>query len=219
MQEIWGGSAHVWAEAVLPQSHCDKLLLQLELARRKIKPNQLRHVSTCSCITDGLGTSRQRPYFEVISFKNHWLWPGTIFKVHLKDSLPKSDPNETSGSPSWGASLGPPVLRTFLHRSVMLCRLNCWPALWRKMATVLFLLWFNLDVITHHRAFPCPNTFKHNMLPFQQRFLLWDRHRGRPGAMLCIVNASSQSKDTSRVFIHKAEWRTGLNILISCWEQ
>jgi len=101
----------------------------------------------------------------------------------------------------------------------MLCKLNCWPVLWNETVVVLFLIHFHLDVITRHRALRCPNTFKDSMLPSQQWFLLWDSHQGHPGAMLCIVHESGLSTDTARVLSHKADWRTGLNILISSWEQ
>uniref|UniRef100_A0A8B9VXL6 alpha-glucosidase n=1 Tax=Anas zonorhyncha TaxID=75864 RepID=A0A8B9VXL6_9AVES len=58
--------------------------------------------------------------------------------------------------------------------------------------------------------------FTHNMLTFQQRFLLRVSVQGHPGAMLSIVNGSSQSKGIALLFCYKAEQRTGLSIWISC---
>ena len=64
----WGGSVQVRAAAVLPWFHCNKYLLQLELARRQ-KTHLLKHVYTCSCIAVCLRTSRQSLSFEFSSFK------------------------------------------------------------------------------------------------------------------------------------------------------
>lgn len=212
----WGGSVQVWAEAVLPQFHCNKNLLQLEPVRRKIHP--LEHVCTCSCITDCLRTIRKSLYLVFSSFKITDLQQTPFSRNDLKTLYPSHILKKLLALLAGSSSLCTSS-KDVTHTNVRLCQLNCWPVLWSKVATMLFFIWFNLAVITHYWAFFCPNTFKHNMLPFQQRFPLWDSHQGCPGAMLCIVNQSSQSGGIARVFIHEAERRSGLNIFISCWEQ
>lgn len=143
-----------------------------------------------------LRTSRKRVYFEFSSFKITIPVQTQFTRYIVKEftqvwSLRYSFLTQLGRNSWYSSSEG------FIPINVLLEKFHCWLTLWNAVAPLLLLRSFNLDVITpNYRAFPCPDTFQKNELPFRGGYLGWARHRGQPGGMLCIAKGSRRSRNS-----------------------